>query len=150
MVGYSITKNGETALHIAASAKVPGKVNDFVKNLVSLMEKEDLALENANYNTALYSAAAAGNINTVEIMLDKNPKLLEILGGGNTGPSPKPPTMMPIYVAALFGNHNVVKYMYEKSNDLNDEHWTPQTRCWLLQKCVENNMFGMHFSTYTF
>ncbi|GJT13612.1 ankyrin repeat-containing domain, PGG domain protein [Tanacetum coccineum] len=144
LVRYSITENGETALHIAASAKVPGKVNDFVKNLVSLMTEDDLALENANYNTALYLAAAAGNINTVKIMLDTYPKLLEILGGGSSGPPPNPPTMMPIYVAALFGNHNVVNYMYEKSNDLNNDPWTPQTRCWLLEKCVENNMFVYH------
>ena len=148
MVRYSITENGETALHIAASAKVPGKVNVFVKNLVSLMEKEDLALENANYNTALYLAAAAGNINTVEIMLEKNPKLLEIAGGGSTGPPLYQPEMMPIYVAASFGNHSVVKYMYEKSKDLEDSCWTPKTRGWLLEKCVENDMFGKHLQTY--
>ena len=57
---------------------------------------------------------------------------------------------MPIYTAALFGNHNVVKYMYAKSNDFNDYPWTPQTRGWLLEKSVDNNMFGTHFSTYTF
>ncbi|PWA63697.1 ankyrin repeat-containing domain, PGG domain protein [Artemisia annua] len=149
LVRYSITENGETALHIAASAKVPGKVKDFVKNLVNLMKEDDLALENANYNTALYSAATAGNVYTVEIMLEKNPRLLEILGGGSPGPPPKQPEMMPIYVAALFGNHSVVKYMYEKSNDLIGEHWTHQTRCWLLEKCVENNMFDVALKIVT-
>nr|GFB77368.1 ankyrin repeat-containing domain, PGG domain protein [Tanacetum cinerariifolium] len=143
-----ITENGETALHVAASAKVPEKVNDFVKNLVSLMTEDDLALENANYNTALYLAAAAGNINTVKIMLEKNPNLLEIVGGGTTSTQPN---LMPIYVAVVFGNHDVVEYMYKKSNyELIGERWTLKTRCWLLEKCVENNMFGMHFSIYTF
>ncbi|GKD43956.1 ankyrin repeat-containing domain, PGG domain protein [Tanacetum coccineum] len=147
LVRYSITENGETALHIAASAKVPGKVKEFVKNLVTLMKEEDLALENENYNTALYLAAGAGNINTVKIMLEMNKTLLSIPGGGTANTIP---TLMPIYTAALFGNHNVVTYMHEKSNDLIDDHWTPLTRGWLLEKCVENNMFGTHFSTYTF
>ncbi|GJX42083.1 ty3-gypsy retrotransposon protein [Tanacetum coccineum] len=180
-------ENGETALYIAASAKVPRKVKDFVKNLVDLMTEDDLALENVNYNTTLYLAAAAGNINTVKIMLDTYPKLLEIVGGGSNGPPPNqptitttttipnpgranpptitttttipnpgranrptittttmipipakanPPTMMPTYVAALFGNHNVVNYMYDKSNDLSNEHWTPQTRCWLFENVL--------------
>ncbi|GJS33866.1 ankyrin repeat-containing domain, PGG domain protein, partial [Tanacetum coccineum] len=130
----SITENGETALHIAASAKVPKKVEEFVQNLVDLMEKEDLELENKNYNTALYLAAAAGNVETVKIMMRKNEKLLTIPGSSTT------PQMMPIYTAALFGNHEVVQYMYAKSNDLIDDCWTNQTRGWLLEKCVENNM----------
>ncbi|GJV21587.1 ankyrin repeat-containing domain, PGG domain protein [Tanacetum coccineum] len=64
LVRYSITENAETALHVAASAKGPKHVEEFVENLVKLMEKEDLALENKNCNTALYLAAAAGNIKT--------------------------------------------------------------------------------------
>ncbi|GJZ52088.1 ankyrin repeat-containing domain, PGG domain protein, partial [Tanacetum coccineum] len=146
LVRYCITENGETALHIAASAKVPGKVKEFVENLVKKMTKEDLALENINYNTALYLAAGAGNINTVKIMLENNDTLLSIRGGGAIK---DPPTLMPIYTAVLFGNHNVVKYMYEKSNDLIDDPWTPRTRGWLLQKCVENNMFDVALKIVT-
>ncbi|GJU91241.1 ankyrin repeat-containing domain, PGG domain protein [Tanacetum coccineum] len=146
LVRYCITENGETALHIAASAKVPGKVKEFVENLVKKMTKEDLELENINYNTALYLAAGAGNINTVKIMLEKNEKLLSIRGGGSME---KPPKLMPIYTAALFGNHNVVKYMYEKSNALIDDPWTPETQGWLLQKCVENNMFDVALKIVT-
>lgn len=147
MVRCSITENGETALHVAASAKVPRKVEEFVKNLVKLMKKEDLELENENYNTALYLAAAAGNIETVKIMMEVNEKLLSIPGGGSQHSKPQ---MMPMYTAALFGNHEVVKYMYEKSNDLIEGGWTPATRAWLLEKCVENNMFGKPSSSYTF
>ncbi|GKD89626.1 ankyrin repeat-containing domain, PGG domain protein, partial [Tanacetum coccineum] len=102
------------------------------------MKEEDLALENENYNTALYLAAGAGNINTVKIMLEMNKTLLSIPGGGSGNTIP---TLMPIYTAALFGNHNVVTYMHKNSNDLIDDHWTPLTRGWLLEKCVENNMF---------
>nr|GEU66401.1 ankyrin repeat-containing domain, PGG domain protein [Tanacetum cinerariifolium] len=140
LVRCSITENGETALHVAASAKIPKKVEKFVENLMKLMEKEDLELENANYNTALYLAAAAGNIETVKIMMEKNDKLLSIPGGGSQYSKPE---MMPIYTAALFGNHELASYMYEKSNDLTEGCWTDKTRGWLLEKCVDNNMFDI-------
>ncbi|XP_071706390.1 uncharacterized protein [Rutidosis leptorrhynchoides] len=133
LVRYSITENGETALHVAASAKRSRHGEKFVKNLVDMMEKEDLALQNENHNTALYLAAAAGNVKTVMIMAEKNSKLLTIPGaGGKT---------MPLYVAALHGNYEVVKYMYENSKELGDDGWTPQNRGWLLQKFVEADMF---------
>ncbi|KAL8191741.1 hypothetical protein R6Q57_028472 [Mikania cordata] len=72
LVRFSITENGETALHVAASAKGdPKEVEQFVRKLVDLMKKEDLELENENFNTALYLAAAAGNVETVKIMVEK-------------------------------------------------------------------------------
>ncbi|KAL8194093.1 hypothetical protein R6Q57_026335 [Mikania cordata] len=134
MVRYSITENGETALHVAASAK-GSYVVEFVENLVGLMNKEDLALENENFNTALYLAAVAGNIETIKIMLKKNPTLISIPGAGGQ--------MMPLYAAALFGNYDVVKYLYENSKELRDDGWTDQNRGWLLEKCVENDMFDI-------
>ncbi|PWA85570.1 ankyrin repeat-containing domain, PGG domain protein [Artemisia annua] len=140
LVRCSITENEETALHVAASANVPRKVEKFVENLMKLMTKEDLELENANYNTALYLAAADGNFETVKIMMEKNDKLLSIPGGGSQYSKPE---LMPIYAAALFGNHELARYMYDKSNDLTEGCWTDKTRCWLLEKCVDNNMFGM-------
>ncbi|GJT89688.1 ankyrin repeat-containing domain, PGG domain protein [Tanacetum coccineum] len=140
LLRYSITENAETALHVAASAKGPKHVEEFVENLLKLMEKEDLALENKNCNTALYLAAAAGNIKTVKIMMEKNGTLLAIPGGGSMD---KNRQMMPLYTAALFGNHEVVKYMYDKSKDLIDDGWTDANRTWLLEKCVENDMFDI-------
>lgn len=131
---YCITENGETALHVAASAKGPKHVDEFVKSLVGMMSKEDLALENENYNTALYLAGAAGNVKAVKIMLKKNRALLIIPGAGGS--------MMPLYAAALFGHYEVVKYMYENSKDLADDGWTHENRGWLLLKCAENDMFG--------
>ncbi|GJT89686.1 ankyrin repeat-containing domain, PGG domain protein [Tanacetum coccineum] len=127
--------NGETALHVAASAKVPKKVEGFVENLVKLMTKEDLALENENYNTALYLAAAAGNVKAVKIMVETNPALLTIPGAGGT--------MMPLYVAVLFGHYEVVKYLFDNSHGLRDDGWTDTNRGWLLEKCVESDMFGV-------
>ncbi|GJR44350.1 ankyrin repeat-containing domain, PGG domain protein [Tanacetum coccineum] len=99
------------------AAKV-AEVENFVKNLVSLMERDDLALENKNYNTALYLAAAGGNIKSVKTMMEKNENLHIIPGGGSPN---QPPTLMPLYTAVLFGNYEVVKYLYEQSNDLRDD-----------------------------
>ncbi|GJV15187.1 ankyrin repeat-containing domain, PGG domain protein [Tanacetum coccineum] len=135
MVRCSITDNGETALHIAASAKGPKKVDEFVRNLVGKMEKEDLELVNKNQNTALYLAAAAGNIETVKIMMAKNPNLHTIPGANGS--------MMPLYAAVLFGNKDVVRYLYKLSKHLGDDNWNPQNRSWLLEKCVESDMFDI-------
>ncbi|GJV52770.1 putative ribonuclease H-like domain-containing protein [Tanacetum coccineum] len=133
-----ITKNAETALHIAASAKGPKHVEQFVKNLVGMMTKEDLEFVNKTHNTALFLAAAAGNLETVKIMVKKNRALLIITGAGKT--------MMPLYAAVLFGNNEVVKYLYQESKDLSDDGWTDINRSWLLEKCVESDMFGKHFN----
>ncbi|PWA43696.1 ankyrin repeat-containing domain, PGG domain protein [Artemisia annua] len=132
LVTYSITENGETALHIAASAKGPKHVEQFVKNLVVKMTKADLELVNKNQNTALYLAAAAGNLETVKIMVDKNNVLPQIPGAGK---------MLPLYAAALFGNYEVVKYLYICSKELSDDAWNPENRGWLLEKCIESDMF---------
>ncbi|KAD7479089.1 hypothetical protein E3N88_02225 [Mikania micrantha] len=136
LVRCSITENGETALHVAASAKGHKHVEVFVKNLVDKMEKGDLELQNNNHNTALYLAAAAGNIKAVKIMVEENGDLLTIAGSNGK--------MMPLYTAALFGNEEVVKYLYNKSRNLHDnDGWTEQNRGWLLLKCVENDMFDV-------
>ncbi|KAM0064911.1 putative ankyrin repeat-containing domain-containing protein [Helianthus debilis subsp. tardiflorus] len=132
---YSITENGETALHVAASAKNPKDVEKFVKNLVGMMQDEDLELQNENHNTALYLAAVAGNIEAVKIMFERNKALLSIAGANGA--------MMPLYAAVLFRNEDVVKYMYNNSNNLGDKGWTPQNRGWLLEKCVEMDMFDV-------
>ncbi|GKC55031.1 ankyrin repeat-containing domain, PGG domain protein [Tanacetum coccineum] len=137
LVRYSITENGETALHIAASAKGLKKVDEFVRNLVEKMEKADLELVNKHQNTALHLAASAGNIGPVKIMVEKNRALVAIPGGGGN--------MMPLYAAALFGHYEMVKYLYDNSHELQDDGWTYTNRGWLLGKCCENDMFGKHF-----
>ncbi|KAI7742151.1 hypothetical protein M8C21_032196, partial [Ambrosia artemisiifolia] len=131
----SITEHRETALHVAASLKRSNKqVENFVKNLVALMTKNDLELQNSDGNTALFLAAAAGNIQAVKIMVKMNPALSMIRGCQG---------LMPLYAAALYGNYKVVKFLYEYSDDLCDDGWNPQNRGWLLQKCVEGDMFDV-------
>jgi ankyrin repeat protein len=147
LIRCSITENGETALHIAASAKRTKRVVVFVQNLVRMMTIEDLELRNNSSNTALCLAAAAGNVEMVKIMVEKNRGLLIIPGSqqmflGNHGGQ----QMLPLYIAVLFGEHDVVKYLYDQSKKLDDDGWTPGNRAWLLHHCVEGDLFGKHFS----
>ncbi|KAK1410509.1 hypothetical protein QVD17_37046 [Tagetes erecta] len=137
LVRCSITENGETPLHVASSAKGdPKREKEFVKNLVDMMGEKDLELQNRNYNTALYLAAVTGNLEIVKILVRANSKLLKIPGAYGQ--------MMPLYVAVLFGNKDVADYIYEESRILsNKDGWNPQNLGWLVEKCVENNMFDM-------
>ncbi|XP_071719176.1 uncharacterized protein [Rutidosis leptorrhynchoides] len=132
-VRYAITENGETALHVSASAKGHKKTEEFVQHLVDIMTEDDLTLQNKNHNTAFYLAAAAGNNTTVKIMMAKNKALLTIPGAG---------IMMPLYAAAVYGYYDVVKYLYENTN-LYDDGWNLRNRGGLLEKCVENDMFDI-------
>ncbi|KAJ0853699.1 putative ankyrin repeat-containing domain-containing protein [Helianthus annuus] len=93
-------------------------MEDFIKNLVGMMEEEELALENENCNTALYLAAAAGNFEMIKILVERNRILLTIPGAKE---------MLPLYAAVLFGNYDVAKYLNEKSKELcGDDGWTDQ------------------------
>ncbi|GJU88364.1 ankyrin repeat-containing domain, PGG domain protein [Tanacetum coccineum] len=135
LIRSSITENCETALHVAASAKRTKRVAEFVQNLVNMMDLADLELQNKSCNTALCLAAAAGNLEMVDIMVDKNKALLSIRGSQE---------MMPLYMASLFGEYEVVKYLFKKSTGLCDDHgWDAENRAWLLQKCVEGDMFDI-------
>ncbi|PWA40442.1 ankyrin repeat-containing domain, PGG domain protein [Artemisia annua] len=134
LIRSSITENGETALHVAVSARRTKRVAEFVQNLVGEMERADLELQNKSYNTALCLAAAAGNLEMVDIMVKKNDTLLTIPGSEG---------MMPLYMASLFGEHDVAKYLYKKSKRLRDNGWNDTNRAWLLQKCVEGDMFDI-------
>ncbi|GKB07450.1 ankyrin repeat-containing domain, PGG domain protein [Tanacetum coccineum] len=144
LVRYSITQNHGTALHVAVSANRSKQVVEFVKNLVGLMKKADLTLQNKNHNTALYLAAASGNLETVQIMLEKNKTLHTIPGDGGR--------RMPLYAAAVYGSKDVVKHLYSISKDSSDEsHSNAYSRSYLLERCVQSDMFGKHpvYSTYT-
>nr|XP_023903616.1 ankyrin repeat-containing protein ITN1-like [Quercus suber] len=70
IVRKPITEGEDTALHIAAAANHP----NFVKELLKLMKKEDLELKNNYEQTALYFAAASGNVIIAEEMVEKNDK----------------------------------------------------------------------------
>ncbi|KAM0061590.1 putative ankyrin repeat-containing domain, PGG domain, ankyrin repeat-containing domain superfamily [Helianthus debilis subsp. tardiflorus] len=134
LIRAAITENEETLLHVAASAESTKAVEQFVINLVQLMEKPHLELQNKNWDTALCSAAAAGNIETAETMVKKNRALIEIPNSNN---------VMPLYMAALFAKPKMVAYLYNLSNKMVGDFWKNDNRGWVLQKCVEADMFDV-------
>ncbi|KAH9795620.1 PGG domain-containing protein [Citrus sinensis] len=78
-IGIAIAKRGDTALRIAAA----GKYIEFVKELVKIMEAEDLAKPNKHGGTALSYAAASGreSAEDVEVQRLQALKLVERLCG---------------------------------------------------------------------
>ncbi|VVB12359.1 unnamed protein product [Arabis nemorensis] len=109
IVREHITSRWETALHIAVAAKHTG----FVRNLLGRMNPDDLALKNEAGNTSLCFAAASGVIEIAEMLINKNPDLPMIRGGGG---------MTPIHMAAMFGHAEMVIYLRGKTvfGDLTD------------------------------
>lgn len=95
----AITRNWETTLHIAVAAKH----TRFVKNLLTIMERDDLALRNQSNNTALCFAAASGIKEIAKMMVDMNPDLPLIPGNSE---------LIPLHMAALFGHRDMVMYLY--------------------------------------
>lgn len=109
-VRATITRNSETALHIAAGAKHV----TFVQELVELMEPIDLEMKNNDGNTALCFAAVSGIMKIAEAMVRKNNKLPSIRGSMRA---------TPLLMAALLGHKDMVWYLYSvtKEDDLTDE-----------------------------
>ncbi|KAJ0016965.1 hypothetical protein Pint_12265 [Pistacia integerrima] len=108
-ISARITKEGHTALHVAASANH----TQFVKQLVNRMTRPDLALMDHDGNTALLLAAGTGNVELLRMMLNKNETLAIIRSWG----------MLPLQRAALLGHRDMVVFLYEITldHDLNDE-----------------------------
>lgn len=134
LLGFAITENYDTALHIAASAKSSRLMEMFVKILVNQMTNEQLELQNKKYNTALCLAATtAGNLNIAVTMVERNKALLDIPGQEGA---------MPLYMASLSGESEMVNFFYDKSNKMTGAFWTDQNRSEVLRKCVELDLFG--------
>ncbi|XP_035845845.1 uncharacterized protein LOC110939068 [Helianthus annuus] len=134
LIRFAITENEETLLHVEASAESTKGVEDFVINLVNLMEKKDLELQNRSYNTALNLAAMAGNEKAARIMVEKHPTLMDIPGKRGE---------MPLYMAALYGKPAMVRYLYGISNKMSGDFWSHESRGWVLQRCVEAGIFDV-------
>lgn len=130
LMKMSISKNYDTALHIASSTKH----TDFVEKLVNLMVTRDInsfELQNKNWDTALTLSAAAGTIKTAQILLSRSPQLFKKRGNNN---------MLPVLVAAVHKHKDMVSYLYVK--DENKDYWTAADRIMLLHYCVKANLYG--------
>ncbi|CAL5346555.1 unnamed protein product [Camellia sinensis] len=122
-----ITRNSETALHIAAGARH----TRFVEELVKLMKPEDLALQNKVGNTALCFAAASGIRQIAEVMVNKSKTLPSIRGSRGA---------LPLYMAALLGHRDMVLYLYSVTEK---EIMTEEDCIGLLIATITANLFDV-------
>ena len=100
-----ITKDKETALHIAANAQH----TTFVEGLLSTeleMTQEDVAMQTSYGFTTLHSAAHSGNVRIAEQLVIKNSELLLI---------PDIYEDAPLNVAAYQGHTDMVSYLLSKT-----------------------------------
>ncbi|KAE9594295.1 putative ankyrin repeat-containing domain, PGG domain-containing protein [Lupinus albus] len=99
-----IAKGWPTMLHVAAGANQC----QFVEELLKLMDEEedysDLALQDMKGNTAFVFAAAAGNMRIVELMLQRESKLVTIRGGEG---------VTPLQFAAMQGRCIMAWYLFD-------------------------------------
>lgn len=108
----AITKGWLTVLHVAAGANHVHLVEELVKK----MEKNDLELQDYKGNTAFCFAAAAGNTEIAEIMLQKNAVLPTIRGGQG---------VTPIIMAVLQGKSDMALYLYPRTYEIfEDWDWS--------------------------
>ncbi|KAH9668989.1 ANK REP REGION domain-containing protein [Citrus sinensis] len=98
-VKASLSKLGETALHVAASA---GRI-DFVKNLLGY-SPQVLKLTDYFGQTALSLAAASGNLDLVQLMTEDNEHLALDRESVDQ--------YLPIHAGAMSGHKEVVLYLY--------------------------------------
>ncbi|XP_062011204.1 uncharacterized protein LOC133727815 isoform X2 [Rosa rugosa] len=124
----SISRRYETVLHVAAGTSHI----HFVEKLVSMMEVEDLALQDVNGNTALCIAAAAGSLDIVQFLIQKNKSLLTIRGSKD---------MAPAYMAAVSGQSEMACYLYYESKKMLEK----TDRENLFFSCINNCLYDLAF-----
>lgn len=114
-------------LHVAVGANH----EHFVEELVKLMPREDLELQDDKGNTAFCFAAAVGNVRIAEIMRKEN-ELLPTLRGGEG--------VTPLHLAVLQGRSEMARYLFDKSKEiLYEDDWVT-----LFLICINSGLYGEH------
>lgn len=72
LVGFDISENYDTSLHIATSANISKTVEKFVKNHVCHLTMEQLEHQNKYHNTSLCIVSTNGYVRIVKTMVNKN------------------------------------------------------------------------------
>ncbi|XP_057757335.1 uncharacterized protein LOC130976479 [Arachis stenosperma] len=121
-----------TVLHIAAGAGEGAKHVHFVEQLLmpEFLNEEDLQLQDYNGNTAFCFAAAAGNMQVVDLMLNKNPSVVWARGAKGA---------TPIQFAALQGRCEVVCHLY----DTTKQRFTKDDEKQLFFTCINTGLYGL-------
>lgn len=128
----AITNGWATALHIAAGANHV----HFVEELVKLMDRDDLKLQDYSGNTALCFAAAVGNVQIAEIMVKKNEVLPSIRGGLG---------VTPLYLAALQANSEMAWYLFPRCKEILEENdWSI-----VFLTCINSGLYDLAIQMLT-
>ncbi|XP_073034914.1 uncharacterized protein [Primulina eburnea] len=99
-----INDSSETALHVAVET---GKSNDFVRKLLEYSTPNEAILSKASSgNTALHTAALAGNKEAAILLVNKKTDLLYIKNNNN---------MLPIHLAARNSHKDTLMYLISVS-----------------------------------
>lgn len=133
LVQYSITANQETLLHLAASAENTKQTQEFLQNLVNMLEMKDLELEDRSSWNAFQIAVANGSKEMVDIMLQKNQALLSI---------PNMKNDFPLSLSAFFGHHDLTRHLYQLSEATIDTYMTTKDLNSFVIHCIRSEMFG--------
>nr|KYP34686.1 Ankyrin-2 [Cajanus cajan] len=96
----AIAKGWPTVLHVAAGANHV----DFVDQLLQVLDKEHMALQDMKGNTAFCFAAASGNMDIARLLLHKN-SFLPLIRGGNG--------RTPLHFAAMQGRCHMTRFLYD-------------------------------------
>ncbi|XLR19094.1 hypothetical protein HN51_065775 [Arachis hypogaea] len=128
----AIAKGSTTLLHIAASVRGGAKHVHFVKQLMGELSPEDLLSIDENGNTAFCLAAAAGNMQVLDLMKDKNPTVVQVRGKNGTYP--------PVQFAALQGRCDVASHLYENTEF---GHYYDDELKRLFFTCINTGLYGL-------
>lgn len=123
----AITTAEATVLHIATGAKHV----QFVKELLTLMDKNDVTLQDSKGNTAFCYAVVTGSTEIAAIMMEKNENLPLIRGGQG---------MTPLYMATLFGHREMSSFLYPKTKAILGKG----ERIGIFFTCINFDVYGKH------
>ncbi|KAL5852577.1 hypothetical protein ACOSQ3_007695 [Xanthoceras sorbifolium] len=110
LLRMAITKGHATILHVAAGARQ----KNFVEKIINSMEPNDestLLLRDSNRNTSFCFAAAAGDVEIANIMLNKDPNLELAAIRGNCDKTP-------LYMAVMFGQKEMATFLYDETESI--------------------------------
>jgi len=134
LINAAIAYGWYTLLHIAAGANHI----HFVKELLmEILDDNDIALQDMKGNTAFCFAAAVGNMEIVDLMLERNSQLPVIRGGNG---------YTPIQYAALQGRCKMTWHLYDKTIVcFKEEDWNL-----LFFACIYTGIYGKYYKQFHF
>lgn len=125
----AITKGWSTLLHVAAGANH----SHFVKELLGMLQNEDVSLQDIKGNTAFCFAVSSGNMSIAKLLLGRNQYLLKIRGGGGH---------LPIQFAVMQGKCEMTWFLY---GEINGDEFEEPDRKSLFFSSIKTGNHSKHY-----